>query len=88
MIYAIYTYPNNGLEYEQKEISNLLKPHKRYEVKHIDMGMCFTSVYLDGFERPFNSVFFSFFEDDRLLDIFKDSRFNPFLKPISLKDSF
>ena len=51
-----------------------------YDVDHIDMGQSFTWVYLKNIPKPFNSLCFEFYEDDIPLDIFKDKRFNPYLK--------
>ena len=52
---------------------------KMYEVEDIDMGQSYTSVYLKDMRNPYNSVIFEFYEDDELLDIYKDARFNPYL---------
>ena len=52
---------------------------KEYEVRGIDMGQSYTSVYLKDMRNPYNSVIFEFYEDGELLDIYKDARFNPYL---------
>ena len=44
------------------------------------MGQSSTSVYLDGFDHPFNSVQFTFFENKQEIDIFRDARFNPYIR--------
>lgn len=53
---------------------------KHYEVSSIDMGSCYTSVYLHGNERSYNSVMFEFYEDGKEIDIYSDPRFNPYLR--------
>lgn len=52
---------------------------KTYEVKDIDMGQSYTSVYLDGKPFPYNSVLFEFYEDGKPLDIYLDKRFNKYI---------
>ena len=60
-----------------------LKIDELYEVSHISMGQSYTSIYLEtpkeGTENPFNSVIFEFYEHGEELDIYSDSRFNPYL---------
>lgn len=50
-----------------------------YPVNKIIMGQSYTSIYLNGFDVPFNSVHFEFFEDGAPLNIFCGSRFNPYI---------
>ena len=52
---------------------------KMYEVEDIDMGQSYTSVYIVDKPYPYNSIFFEFYENGKLLDIYKDARFNPYL---------
>ena len=52
---------------------------KEYEVRGIDMGQSYTSVYIVDKPYPYNSIFFEFYENGKLLDIYKDARFNPYL---------
>ena len=60
-----------------------LKIGELYEVSHISMGQSYTSIYLEtpkeGTKNPFNSVIFEFYEYGEELDIYSDSRFNPYL---------
>ena len=60
-----------------------LKIDELYEVSHISMGQSYTSIYLEkpkeGTKNPFNSVIFEFYEHGEELDIYSDSRFNPYL---------
>ena len=51
-----------------------------YEVEDISMGQSYTSVYLKEHQRGYNSVYFEFYENDQQLDIFKDKRFNPYIR--------
>lgn len=52
---------------------------KEYEVEAIDVGQSHTNIYIVGKPYPYNSVFFEFYEDDKLLDIYHDARFNLYL---------
>ena len=62
------TWLNHDLEYG-----------KEYEVRGIDMGQSYTSVYLKDMRNPYNSVIFEFYEDGKQLDIYRDTRFNPYI---------
>ena len=53
---------------------------KSYEVEYISMGQSFTFIALKEFKNSFNSVDFEFYENGKPLDIYKDLRFNPYLK--------
>ena len=48
-------------------------------VNNINMGQSRTSIYLEGFEGSFNSVFFNFKENDKEINIYSDKRYNPYL---------
>lgn len=52
---------------------------KMYEVEGIDMGQSYTSIYLKDMRNSYNSVIFEFYEDDELLDIYRDARFNKYI---------
>lgn len=52
---------------------------KEYEVRGIDMGQSYTSVYLKDMRNPYNSVIFEFYEDGKPLDIYLDKRFNKYI---------
>lgn len=51
-----------------------------YEVEDIQMGQSHTSIYLKDKERSYNSVIFEFYEDNKQIDIYKDERFNPYIR--------
>lgn len=77
---AVFLYPENGTKYDQEKAMKCgLEKGKEYEVSHIVMGQSSTSVYLEEFKGPFNSVHFGFMEAGKPLDIFRDPRFNPYL---------
>lgn len=63
-----YTWLNHDLEYG-----------KEYEVEDIDMGQSYTSIYLKDMKNSYNSVIFEFYEDGKPLNIYRDTRFNPYI---------
>ena len=80
MITVKLMHPDAGHEADKdKENIKKLRPNKYYEVSNIDMGQSHTYVYLANIEGAFNSVNFEFYEDKKLIDIFSDKRFNPYL---------
>lgn len=52
---------------------------KLYEVEKISMGQSYTSVYLKNNNKSYNSIYLEFYENNKIIDIFKDSRFNPYI---------
>lgn len=77
---AVFLYPENGTRYSRERVQQCgLEVGAKYEVSNIIMGQSSTSVYLEGFEAPFNSIHFVFEENGEPLDIFRDHRFNPYL---------
>lgn len=61
-------------------IGHDLEVGKEYEVDRIEMGSSITNVYLKDKERVYNSVYLKFEENGKPIDIFKDRRFNPYIK--------
>ena len=56
-----------------------LEKGARYEVEEINMGQSNTSVYLKWHKGVFNSIDFTFEEDGKEIDIYKDKDFNPYI---------
>jgi hypothetical protein len=54
-----YSFPNNGREGERPEIAKQLKIGNVYEVARKEVYSSSTDLWLAGFSKPFNSVFFS-----------------------------
>jgi hypothetical protein len=75
MVIAVYNHPENGLHPCEG-----LEEGKEYIVTDVSMGQFYTSIFLDGFSKCFNSVNFDFFEDGKPLNIYRDARFNPYMK--------
>lgn len=46
-----------------------LKLGETYEVEYADVGGYYTSVYLKGFKKGFNSVCFEFYKDGKEINI-------------------
>lgn len=78
MLFARFTdYLSGGDDYKTTNARRELRVGDFYEVEFIDMGSCYTTVYLKDFPKlSFNSVNFEFFES---IDIYKDKRYNPYL---------
>ena len=80
-IYAVVETLRAGYDCEEEMVKSLgFKVGDKFEVGCISMGGSSTSVYLKGFpSQSFNSVFFEFEENGEELDIYGDTRFNPYL---------
>lgn len=64
---------------KQQMIASGFKVGDRIPVRDIDMGQSSTSIYLEGYQGSFNSVFFEFEENGKEIDIYSDKRYNPYL---------
>ena len=80
MLTAKYVHPDWGYEKEALDTFRLLRLNQEYKVEYISMGQSYTTVYLVGFWQAFNSVHFDFFEDGKEIDIFRSSKYNPYLR--------
>lgn len=79
MLVAKYNYPENGYEGTREFARSNLKLGEEYEVDFISMGQSYTSIYLFGYEFPFNSVLFDFYEDGKEVNIYKSPKYNCYL---------
>lgn len=80
-VYAIVKTLEAGYDCDKKQMQDLdIKVGDRFKVTRIDMSQSSTSISLEGSTDHFNSVFFSFEENDEPLDIYSDTRFNPYLE--------
>lgn len=59
--------------------SDDLEIGKQYEVDCISMGQSHTSIVLKNKSGIYNSILFKFYENGKEIDIYSDSRFNPYL---------
>lgn len=79
-IFAVVSSINGGYTMDKARIDEAgFQIGDRIEVEHISMGQSSTSIRLKDHKGMFNSVFFSFEEDDQPLNIYGDERFNPYL---------
>ena len=80
-IYAVVETLRAGYVCEEEMVKTLgFKVGDKFELECIDMGGSSTSIYLKDFpNHSFNSVFFEFEENGKELDIYSDTRFNPYL---------
>lgn len=79
MITVKLMHPDAGYDTDKENIKKL-KVNIHYEVNHIDIGQSHTYFSIVNIEGSFNSVNFEFYEDEKLIDIFSDKRFNLYLK--------
>lgn len=80
VVIAKFKYPSSGYSSDVQRVKECgLIVDNEYPVKDIRMGQSYTSVCLDGIIGSFNSVHFEFFEDGEPLNIYRDSRFNPYI---------
>lgn len=79
MIIARYHGPRGGREGDKETAMAYLTINTEYEVDFIDMGSCYTTIYLVGYDYGFNSIYFTFYEDGKQIDIYRDPRFNHYL---------
>ena len=61
-------------------IEHDLEVGKIYEVEDIQMGQSYTDIFLKGKDKSYNSVLFKFYENDKEIDIYRDKRFNPYIR--------
>lgn len=76
MLFARFTDSLSGGDddYKTTNARRELKVGDFYEVESVDMGGCYTTIYLKDFPKlPFNSINFEFFEP---IDIYEDERYN------------
>lgn len=79
-VYAIVEHLDRGYDGDKKQAEEAgFKVGDRFTVKDVSMGQSHTTVYLREHDRGFNSVFFTFEEDGKPLDIYSDHRFNPYI---------
>lgn len=80
MLIAKFVNPDDGTRYDVLKANSLLTVGYEYQVTDLYMGLTHTEIYLAGFVEPFNSVHFDFYENGREIDIFRDARYNPWLR--------
>lgn len=78
MLTAIYNYPKNGYHPAKELIVG-----QEYEVESVIMGQSHTSIYLKGYKGGFNSVQFDFYENGSPHNIYRDPRYNPYIRRVN-----
>lgn len=80
--FAIFTYPDNGYEHEQKTVKELgFKIGDKFKVTDVRMGNTSTSIYLEGYNQAFNSILFEFQKANGVsYDIYNDPKYNDRLR--------
>jgi len=72
--------PDLGYDHH-KEMVKQLNKDTLYKVEGISMGQSSTSIKLEGFKPPFNSIQFEFLDaDNNILDIYNMPEYNPYMR--------
>lgn len=80
-VYAIVRDLDCGYQGDRDQVAKAgFKVGDRFTLKGVSMGQSHTTVTLKGHPVGFNSVFFDFEEDGEPLDIYRDARFNPYIR--------
>lgn len=59
-IYAIFSHPENGRDFDQEEARKALTPGDKYPLQNAFVERCSTRILLKGITGYFNSVLFDF----------------------------
>ena len=81
LLYAVYTRPNAGVKSDQRSFKYArLVLGEKYEVQKVDMESWHTYIILKDYPQIFNSVNFSFEDENgNPIDIYSSPKYNPFL---------
>ena len=82
MLQAKYTKPNAGYDCDKEMCQKHLTLGESYEVNYVSMGQSHTHIYLEGIDGCFNTENFDFYEDGESINIFRDPRYNPYLRRV------
>ena len=63
MLKAKYNKPDSGWEEDQELCRKLLVLNETYSVYNVEVHSWHTDVYLCGFDEPFNSVNFTYYDE-------------------------
>lgn len=81
MLYAVFEHSEEGWDYDKKLCKELLMEGKTYLVEAIEMDRSSTKIYLKDFpDNFFNSVNFEYYEDGERINIYKNPKYNPFMR--------
>lgn len=79
-IYALLSFPDYGYTSDREAIESLEKG-RFYEVKKVSMGQSHTSIYLKEITGCYNSVNFTFYDENKQpIDLRDCLEFNPYLE--------
>lgn len=59
-IYAVFSHPENGCDFDQEEALKALTPGAKYPLQNAFVERCSTRILLEGVTGYFNSVLFDF----------------------------
>lgn len=78
MIIAKFNHPNAGYNGDGEETLHFLKVGGKYTLDHVSMGQSYTTVWINGCDRGFNSVLFDFYENGKKVELQDYPEFNPY----------
>ena len=71
---------NYGRPVDRTDVLYNLMPRKSYKVKGINIGQSWSSFEIEDFDSlKFNTILFKFYDGEKEIEIFADTRFNPYL---------
>ena len=78
-IYAIFSHPENGRDFDQEEARKVLTPGEKYPLQNAFVERHSTRVLLKGIMGYFNSVLFDFVDDSgNPVDIYEMPKFRAY----------
>ena len=80
-IYAIFSYPTNGRDFDQEEACKALIPGEKYQLQNAFVGRSNTKVLLRDITGYFNSVMFDFVDGNgKPVNIYEMPQFSEYLR--------
>lgn len=77
MLTAKYLHTEAGTTFDRWNADTKLELGKEYHVRKVDMGAFRTDIQLAEAEGTFNSMLFDFYEDGKLVNIYRSTKYNP-----------
>lgn len=76
MITAKFNHPNSGDNGDAEQALRFLEVGGEYTLNYVSMGLTYTTVWVSGCNRGFNSVLFDFYENGKKVELQDYPEFN------------